>query len=138
MKRFTALGIAFLANCLGLPTGALAAGWTDAIDIREWIVTAEGPDVVALTRPALGAATIPIRVWVRYEYRLPQAGGSLSMVDLTEYDCSGGRSRHVQRSAYAQHNAMGSPIVTFTEPSPWQYVQPGSIGDGLYTAICNR
>jgi hypothetical protein len=80
------------------------------------------------------------RVWVMttYDSKVTRSGVPpyQSMRSLREYDCNEERARDLQQTVYSGAWMTGETVSDTSEPFPWRFVVPNSIGASGLALIC--
>jgi hypothetical protein len=93
------------------------------------------PDFVVFYRSGERLPEGYVAQWVRYERQHPTRENA-SQVSRYEWDCSGGRYRQVQVSAYPRNNMIGVP-VDGPSSGEWMYPIPSTAGEALEQKACS-
>ena len=72
------------------------------------------------------------RAWLRTIYGEPENTGITSVKLFAEYDCSEGRIRFLQASAYKG----AENFQTMRQPTEWRYLIPDSIEENPFNYAC--
>jgi hypothetical protein len=109
-----------------LPAPVLAADWV-------FLSENTGGDKFYIDRQSI--RTMPNgykRAWRRTIVGQPKEFGDTLTRFFSEYDCSGGRDRSLQGTAF-----KGEEITTTRNtPGEWSYVAPETIGEAMLNFVC--
>ena len=111
----------------------LPNGWT--------YLGSDGQEVGYYRLPIIHAPNSPPRLWTRAEHVRPvRTVGPLyrSAVTLSEFDCAQGRARPIQESHYSSNNLVDYVSPSLTSPGPWQYPEPGTLGELAQNVVCGH
>ena len=125
-----------LALAAALATTPLAPlpKWASQLVAEDWDPLLGVTDLIVFTRPARGSAVSEfVRLWVRRENKLRTP---LSVAELYEFDCKGGRVRILNSTGFAQHNLRGKSQALRTETSVWVNPIPDTVGGSLLEKAC--
>lgn len=64
--------------------------------------------------------------------------GNRSTRVLSEYDCKEGRIRILQEEYFSGQMGSGERVGSFSGPSDWFYIAPGTRGGTLLKYVCSR
>jgi hypothetical protein len=121
--------------------------WIDAADWAPqivkigtgWSIAAGTSDVVLLTNSGGGPPQSP-RLWMRGEYRVPQASAVQSirsLLQLIEFDCASDRARTLQISTWTMQNMEGDRLDV-PASAAWSYPLPDSVTHSMMARACKR
>jgi hypothetical protein len=124
-------GMVRWAMALGL---AAASGTASA----EWTrIGGDDESGVYVDAGSVKATADGRRAWVLYELSRPMADGTRSVRSLTEIDCDGERSRHLQGEFFERPKAAGALLRSFHSPTEWCHAAPDTIGMLVLQAVCS-
>ena len=78
------------------------------------------------------------RVWTLQDLKQRESNGEMSMRGLHEYDCQQERWRTLQISAHSEPMARGKTLWTYSSPSKWEYIPPGTPAETILEIICGK
>jgi hypothetical protein len=80
------------------------------------------------------------RAWVVESFEHPQQLADqtyMSLRVMIEFDCIGERLRALSNTVYSAPMLKGKPFTFEGDPTPWNYVGPGTVNDARLKAVCN-
>lgn len=114
---------------LGLAAPAVAA---------DWVLLGIGSDNATMFGDA--DSRTDDRAWFETRHAKPQKHSNGKFFNTTkllvEMDCSGKRYRVLTYTVYSK---SGTSIDSYTPSyAKWDYIIPGTVGEGKYEFVCNR
>lgn len=102
------------------------------VEADGWNFTDSGTTMLVFTQPARQ----PRHIWSRWEKKT-LGDGVRSSRRLDEVDCAGWRMRTVQITTFSEANLDGY-LDSLDEPLEWSSPAPGTLGESLLEAACDR
>jgi hypothetical protein len=122
------------AVVLALLAGNASAAWT--------LVDDGARKATYLEMDSIRRSNESVKVFALTDYKVEQTfkGGTryFSTVILYEFDCADQRRRALQAAAYSEITRGGTRVFNITEPSEWEYVEPGTIDDAKMRVACKK
>jgi hypothetical protein len=131
------------AQLLSVPRMGVAGDWVKNLEVEldsrwEWVETA--PDRVYFAT-ALGAARRGemVTMWLRVEYRDPQAPGNyLSVAEKNEWDCGRKRRSVIVSTMHRWNNLRDSaPTEAAVTVRTWEDIRKDTAGEALLDFACS-
>ncbi len=106
----------------------------------EWVPFAETQAGIHYVDPlSVRKTSNGRRMWTLLDHNLSKSGvqgPTPSESALMEFDCSGERSRTLQKALYAGPLSSGALISTYNTPSQWLVASPGALAGALLLLAC--
>lgn len=82
-----------------------------------------------------------VKMWQSYDFKTVQTLGSIRFLtakEQWEFDCAEERSRVVARKEFSGNMGSGPMVSTNSQVGKWVPVIPGSIGQTVWKAACEK
>lgn len=76
------------------------------------------------------------RVWLITDLKQRDPKGQMSRCSLHEYDCKEAHLRLLSLSAHSEPMGRGKALVSGGDPSPSDYIAPGTIAEDILIRVC--
>jgi hypothetical protein len=109
----------------------------------EWVSVKRKETATYYADPAtIRNAGNVVKMWELHDFKTAQVADGIkpymSTKAQSEYDCKREQRRTLSVSSYSGNMARGKVMESATDPSEWDPVAPGSIGDLMWKFACGK
>lgn len=120
---------------LSLSSGSAYAEWVKVSDSDE------AGKTVYVDPTTIRRNSNLVKMWQFYDFKTVQTVGSIRFLtakEQWEFDCAEERSRVVARKEFSGNMGSGPMVSTNSQVGKWVPVIPGSIGQTVWKAACEK
>lgn len=106
----------------------------------EWVLVSSSENMIVYMDPdTVRRKENIVKVWDLEDFKTLQTRGAISFLStksLMMYDCTEEQYRILAIYEYPGQMGSGTPVSSFTDPSKWVPVMPGSVGYVKWRILC--